>query len=327
MKNLHITKELKPGKLHDFLIDKISNFPPVYVVLYLHFNALAKKDTVVDICDIAKKFNIVLTDVLLALENFKERDMLFLKKDGDDLYISFSEEVQIDNSISKKIENGCSNYSPLELEELIENSIELKEFYQKAQESFSYSFTYADYERLLACHDLYILPLEVILSAVEYCKLEDKLSMGYLESICKKLNIEEAFTLELAQKVLKLSGDRYTEILETLGIKGTLKPVQKTLIDTWFDDLKYPIQIILEACDKAVLSTNNPNLNYVNGILKNWKDAGVSTISEISEYEKSYSKSNNIKRKSNTKNEKSSNNFEGKSINYNEIEKLENTYL
>ncbi len=324
MTKLHITNELKPAKLHDFLVDKISTFPSVYAVLYLHFNALAKKGSIVDISEVAKKFNIVITDVLLALESFKERDMLFLEKEGDNIFISFSESILQKPKVETRSQG--STYTPIELEDLIEHSDELKEFYKKAQLSFDYQFTHSDYARLLTCHDTYILPLDVILTAIEYCKLQNTLNMGYLEEVCKTLHSEEAFTPNLAKNILKLSGDKYTVILETLGVKGTLKPVQEDLINKWFEEFNYPIEIILEACDKAVLNTNNPNLNYVNGILKNWYDAGVRTIPEIAEHEKSFSK-NSTRKKGSAKTEKSFNNFTEKTINYSEIEKLENTYL
>lgn len=41
-------------------------------------------------------------------------------------------------------------------------------------------------------------------------------------------------------------------------------------MDTWFDDMGYNMDKVLEACEKTA-GISNPNFNYVDKVLKNWK--------------------------------------------------------
>lgn len=42
-------------------------------------------------------------------------------------------------------------------------------------------------------------------------------------------------------------------------------------MDTWVDNMNFSMEVIEKAFEKS-LAIKNPNLNYVNGILKNWHE-------------------------------------------------------
>ena len=42
------------------------------------------------------------------------------------------------------------------------------------------------------------------------------------------------------------------------------------MVDSWFDDMHFSLERIMEACEKASF-TQSPNLKYINKILENWK--------------------------------------------------------
>ena len=46
-------------------------------------------------------------------------------------------------------------------------------------------------------------------------------------------------------------------------------------MDSWFDDMGYTIDKVLEACSKTS-GISSPNINYVDSVLKNWKKEGGS---------------------------------------------------
>ncbi len=320
---LQLENELKPAKLNNFLLDKIATVPPVYAVVFLHLNALARKGTVVDLDKIRLKFNITYSDIFSTLDTFSKMELLYFKNTNNSIVVSFSENFTAPvTEVAVEEKDESKRYSPLEIEDMTSHDPSLKAFYNKAQDIFSYSFSYTDYERLLYIHEEFLLSLEVILEVIKYCKLENKLNMNYLEVRCRNLYEEGIKDIEDVKSNFGVSENIYTEILKSLGIKGSLKPVQKDVIDKWFNEYNYSKDIILEACDKAVLSTNNPNINYVNGILNNWFLANVKTFSDIVEYEKSFSG------KSKAKGKKSSlNNFKGTTTDYSDIESLERKFL
>ncbi|MFV0440414.1 MAG: DnaD domain-containing protein [Lachnospirales bacterium] len=328
MTKIYLSNNLKSAKLNEFLIGNVFNYPATYVAIFLHLNALVKKEEFVELESVAKKFNVVCTDVFLMLERFNEAGLLFFAKKDSDIHISFSEPVSFD--VAKPIQQPyaesiqvSSYYSPEDIKELIKSDRGLEKFYQDAKSYFDYEFSHSDYEKLLTLHDVYKLPLKTILFSINHCKCENRLSMGELERTCKFLNSNDAYTEEEAKQFLRVSGDKYTSILNALGIKGKLKPVQENTINSWYEDFAYSMDIILEACDKAVINTNNPNINYVGGILKNWYNAGVTSVSDIAEHEKNFAKGN---QKTNAKTKNSFSNFTEKQNDYDAIENLERKF-
>ncbi len=321
---LHLTNELKPAKLNNILLDKIATVPPVYALIYLHLNALARKDSIVQIEKVRSKFSVTYADILATLTTFEKMGLLYFKQHNGTYIISFSDNFKESvTEIAVEERDESKRYTPMEIEEITSSSPELKEFYKKAQSVFNYTFSYSDYESLFYIHDEFLLSLEAILAIINHCKLENKLNMNYLEKKCRALSSEGVREVEDTGKFLNISGDLYAEVLKALGIKGTLKPVQKDVIDRWITEYNYSKDMILEACDKACLSTNNPNLNYVNGILKNWFMANIKTLADIEEYEKSYSKGGN----KNKIVKNSLNNFDSTKTDYDEIEHLERAFL
>ena len=51
------------------------------------------------------------------------------------------------------------------------------------------------------------------------------------------------------------------------------------MIDKWFNEYKFSMEIILNACSRDKNPT--PSINYVNGILKPWYDKGVQKLEDI----------------------------------------------
>ncbi|HEM9634199.1 TPA: DnaD domain protein [Streptococcus agalactiae] len=64
-----------------------------------------------------------------------------------------------------------------------------------------------------------------------------------------------------------------------------LSPSEIDLINDWLYKLNYKEPMIREAIKRTKLQGKN-NLNYVNGILRNWKDDNITTIEQIEAKEK-----------------------------------------
>lgn len=64
-----------------------------------------------------------------------------------------------------------------------------------------------------------------------------------------------------------------------------LSPSEIDMINDWLHKLNYKEPIIREAIKRTKLS-GKTNLNYTNGILRNWKDDNITTIEQIETKEK-----------------------------------------
>jgi DnaD/phage-associated family protein len=71
-------------------------------------------------------------------------------------------------------------------------------------------------------------------------------------------------------------------VLDFLGLKenDVMKP-QEEFLDKWFKTWNFPLEIVLEACKICSLRINEPNFNYIDGILSNWNKNNVKSLKDI----------------------------------------------
>jgi DnaD/phage-associated family protein len=65
----------------------------------------------------------------------------------------------------------------------------------------------------------------------------------------------------------------YKRVLKALGMSRRATEEERRIMDTWFGDMSFAIDAVLEACKKTSGITN-PNINYVNKILAAWHSEG-----------------------------------------------------
>lgn len=115
-------------------------------------------------------------------------------------------------------------------------------------------------------------PDEIIQQAYSYCVEKQKTSVRYVEKVLMQWMAQGLKTTEEVEEYLEQTGRRqgnYKRVLQSLGMNRGATEAEKRMMDTWFQDMHYNIERVLEACD-TTLSTPNPNLRYVNKVLENW---------------------------------------------------------
>ena len=114
---------------------------------------------------------------------------------------------------------------------------------------------------------------EVIQEAFDYCIEIGKPSINYISTVILAWAKEGLTDREMVKEYLEKNSERqgiYRKILNSLGLKRNVTEAEKRLVDSWLDDMKFSLERILEACEKAGF-TQSPNLRYVNKVLENWK--------------------------------------------------------
>ena len=61
----------------------------------------------------------------------------------------------------------------------------------------------------------------------------------------------------------------YRRIFKALGFSRNATEEERKIMDTWFDTMEFSLEKVLSACSKTT-GISNPNINYVNKVLKNW---------------------------------------------------------
>lgn len=119
---------------------------------------------------------------------------------------------------------------------------------------------------------------EMIVYAYSYCiKTRKKDNAKYIGAVVKEWAMKGLLDISKIEKHLEEVDNRhyiYKRVLKSLGFLRNATEEEQRLIDSWIDDMGFNIDKILEACSKTT-GIPNPNMNYVNKILKNWHEGNA----------------------------------------------------
>ena len=115
---------------------------------------------------------------------------------------------------------------------------------------------------------------------VEYCVSNNKKSMRYIETVAIAWYQEGIQTVEQAKDAARLHSQTYFSIMKALGIKRLGKS-EEDYISKWTTDYKLSLELILEACNRTILTIHEPSFKYVDSILTHWHKNQVTSLKDI----------------------------------------------
>ncbi len=138
---------------------------------------------------------------------------------------------------------------------------------------------------LLMMHDAYGLPVEVIVTIIEYCVSVGKTSTSYIAKIGKDWGEREIDTLEKADEVineLKASDEMWGEFRLRTGI-STPRPTsaQMKYLNRWKNEYGFNMDMIFLAYEETANNIQKMSFPYMDKILKNWFENGLRTPSDV----------------------------------------------
>ncbi len=166
-------------------------------------------------------------------------------------------------------------------------SPELKYLYLEAQEKLGKTIGYDTQAKLLMIHDHYGLPVEIILTIIEYAVLQGKTSMAYISKVSKDWGEREINTLEKADEQLKrLCEDekRWKSFCSMFSVdppKYTDKRNQ--YIKKWNKELGFSLEMIYTAYEETLNNIDKVNFTYTDTILNNWHSQNIKTPSDLAQ--------------------------------------------
>lgn len=81
--------------------------------------------------------------------------------------------------------------------------------------------------------------------------------------------------------------------------KGRTIPgnIEKEFVIKWLNEYGFTIEVILYACDQAIIAVDRNHFEYVDGTLKNWKAQGVTSVKEAQEATRDFKSRNYASKK------------------------------
>ena len=158
---------------------------------------------------------------------------------------------------------------------------ELCYLYAEAQSKLGRTIGYDGQASLLMLHDNCGLPVEVILMLIGYCVSIDKKSMNYILKVGKSWAEKDIDTLERAEsEIERLTSLKslWTKFKSLTGItvpRPTSK--QSEFLYKWNQGWGFSCDMIYLAYEEMVDHTDKISFPYMDRILENWKENGITT--------------------------------------------------
>lgn len=256
----------------DFIERSMLNANGAYVKVYLYALNLAYKGISEDNTDIAKKLNLLESDVVNAFEFWKNENIISLSNDC--VYFN----GQAENKPGQK-KQPPKNVAAL----MTENKI-LADLCTLSQEILGKTLNNGDLETLYWFYDELGFSPEVIIMLLEYCVSKDKRNMKYIEKVAIAWHENNITTMSEVDKYIreeKEKGSYFYSLRKLFGITDrNLSKTEERYLKTWRGEYNMSEEMVALAYEYCILSINKLSFQYMDSIIRGWHEKNITTIQD-----------------------------------------------
>ncbi len=271
-----------------FINEYMPQAPGNYVKVYLFALMYADFDKNMTNETIAKHLGMEDEDVLKAWTYWEKLGVIrkhFIKP-GDKFHYQV-EFINLKGLVYGKKSKARKQDSkvPDRLKGLMDNK-DIKEMYSGIERITGRLFEGNEPMEILSWITDYNATPEMILYAYSYCvKKKGHSNHKYVAAVVKEWANQGLKTKDQIEDYLEETDHRhylYKRVLRALGLLRNPTEEEKRIMDTWFDQMGFTIDRVLDACKKTT-GISNPNINYINTVLKAWSSGNERTSSNKGE--------------------------------------------
>ena len=353
----HLTVSLEQGS--DFTV--LSNrFIDEYMVLandaqikiYLYLLRMSGANLPFGISDIADHFNFMEKDVLRALCYWEKNQLLSLDFDSahnikairilplpsKEPFVSsdttaplsqyqqaeivpLAPKLMISNTLPESSERlEKTNYSADDLV-AFKNNNETSQIIFIAESYTGKPLSASDMQTLLYIYDKLGFSIDLIDYLIQYCVGRGKKQFSYIQKVAINWYDSHITTVEQAKNHTgKYDKSVYT-IMKALGKNADPTTPEISFIRKWSQEWGFSLDLILKACERTVLNTDNHRFEYTNGILSKWHAANVKSLQDVDTLEEKHHTTTKTSSKNAGNPKGGFNDFSQRSYDYEELEK------
>ena len=289
--------------IDEFLAE--ANAAQIKVYLYL----LRMTGNATSVSDMADKFNYTEKDICRALKYWEKNKLLSLNYDIDGSVVGVRlitpASVQKTNTQTKSFVPVAVSFEPApEVNEEPEAFVkptysadDLRAFKDRdetsqiifiAEQYLGKTLSPSDIRSLLFITDVLHFSTDLIDYLLAYCADKDKKNFRYIESVAINWAQNGVTTPEQA----KAASGRYDKnvytVMRALGKSAAPTDKEAGFVRRWMNDFRFSMDIITEACERSVMSTDKNRFAYADSILKSWSQAGVASKRDIEAIDAKY---------------------------------------
>ena len=172
------------------------------------------------------------------------------------------------------------------------NNEEVQQLLFVTEQYIGKQLTRADMETIFFLYDRLGFSADLIDYLVQHCVERGKKDFRYMEKVALAWADQGITTPKQAQLANKSYDKNVYTIMKSLGKNSNPAPKEMEYINKWTKDYGFMLDIIQEACDKTVMTTDSHRFAYADGILSKWYQAGVRKKEDIINADAAFQRSN-----------------------------------
>lgn len=263
----------------------------VKVYLYLLYLVQNKKSfSMVSACDFLGDTE---KDVMRALTYWEKAGLLSIKREGKAVTAltlsdpaELEENTEIANFVVANKENPETSAEPQTTFFLAgscahRNDEDLKLIISVAEQYLKRNLSPSDYNLICDLFENMSFSSELIFYLFEYCTSNGKTETSYIKQVAMAWANEGVHTVEEAIESSNKYNINYNSVIRAFGLNRRLGKAEMEYIKKWLYSFSMPLEVIVEACNRALLYLGKPDFKYTDGILSRWNEASIRSLEKI----------------------------------------------
>ena len=263
-----------------------------YVKIYLYLLHCIKSDKILSVSMLADLFQCTENDIKRALRYWESKQLLSLLENaaGEITALSLNDgqtppAFVPQQTITEELKTAAApekhSYTAAETKAFKDQN-EIKQLLFVCEQYMGKQLTRTDLETILYFYDKLQFSTDLIEYLVEYSVSKNKRSLRYMETVALEWHKKGIRTVNEAKNDSKPYARECYQVLKALGINNhDPLPTEVAYVTRWVTEYGFTMDIVLEACSRTIMQIHQPKFEYVDGILKSWKNAGVRHLSDV----------------------------------------------
>lgn len=250
-----------------------------FVKVYFYVLFLSKYNTEIKINDLSKTLSLDFPTVQDAIKYWESRGLLVKNPNGYSL--ANLQEIELNKLYSPKV-----SLAPETIEKNAENQYRAKVMDSINSQFFSGTMSPAWYADIDLWFEKYGFDEQVMLALFNYAHDNRALHRNYIQAVAEAWSKEKIKTFndldlyfEHREKINLLK----KEIAKKLNLSRNLTAYDEEYILRWHENYKYSMEIIEIALKKAA-SKNSISFEYIDKLLSDWHEKGLTTVFDVNTY-------------------------------------------
>lgn len=253
------------------------------VKLYLYLLYLLEEKRDIELDELCETLEMGENRVLEGIAYWCREGLMRRGEDGE-VSVFDADDLMLESLLPEHpTAHGIRADAPTPEDELIEANKrdDIREYFSEAEYIIRRALVPEEKKRLLRWLKEFNMSAEMILHAVSYTYEEKTVrTLSYVEGILRNW-YDKGYTRldDVIGELLPAQKGPVDLVASALNLKERdLTPAARSMIESW-RQMGFSDEVIRFACAQTV-NIREPNVNYVNAVLQNWKEEGVRTLDD-----------------------------------------------